>query len=344
MKKLTSKKGITLFLYFALLLLGGCTIEKSEIPKVLDLSSLNCIKPDNNGNITIEDSPIPPAAELKTRLVDGGDVDDVVLEPASSAPDDDCDKVCFTFPGVENCDALCELLWRSRPQEMKTGARIGVMETESQCPTYPYASAFKAYILNKDSLTGYMAKERSFPFTIEKDGNYRVQMTPLSANKNLDLFIFKKRGTGTGQGTTDIKNLAAWSTQPEGMTETIYLTDKGRYHIILDEKGGNNNCTEGNFILSISANTDLVFNPLLYRGKLSYYITTFKKPSADKPIAAWGIRQRKDGNVGPLIYYVAMPYILYHFPCKTCDYIIAPVYINPVTRELTMGEGATFRP
>ena len=334
-------KGLTvLFILFGL---NACQKDNKEVLKQQPMQALN-IETVSGDIVDIDESTLraPNPNALKTRLADVGDIEDVIVPPAgSAAATDSCDKVCPTFPGVFDCAILCHLIRLSKPWEIKAGQRFGVKTPEDVCQVPTIGSAFSCYEINNQTLCGYGGKEKAFPLTINTAGNYRVQVTSKSPTKDFDLFVFLKEGSGTQQQTSDVKKLETCSTFPAGKTETVHLTKKGRYHLMIDEYTNNANCSEGEFTIAVSANTNVLTLPTRKGNHLIYQFKVLKEPTENQ-LVAWALRVVHNGAVSEPRYYRSNS--RFSFNCQQFDYLVTPVYRHSVTNQIVEGDATLIHP
>ena len=299
-----------------------------------------------DGIVEIKDEmlPMPDKNALRVRAEEAvGDIEDVIAPPAGSAPaTDSCNKLCPTFPGVTHCEYLCHLIRLSKPWEIKPGQRFGVKKAENVCEVPTLGSAFSCYDTDTQQFCGYDGKEKAFPLTINNDGNYRIQVTPTSRTKDFDVFIYKKSSAGTQGQTSDDKELVACSRHSAGRTETINLTQKGRYHILVDEYSNRDDCQNGEFIVAVSANTNIVVEPTQKGHRLYYEFKVLKVPASSK-LVGWAFRLKNtEGVLSDPIRYPA--HCRFVFASSKYDYLVSPVYWNATTQETVEGAATLFRP
>jgi hypothetical protein len=217
---------------------------------------------------------------------------------------------------------------------IKLGNRIGKLNTvnlEGNAfnfkTTYNYISPGGAV-----SMGGYNGNERRHPLNIETDGHYRIQMSPLSPTRNLDMFVYKLE---VKNGQID-STLVAFGTLPAGQTETVHITKKGYYTIIVDEKNAAGSDTD--YLLAVSPHTltkatsFIQNNSLVYKFDLVVGISIYTH-------TGWAFKKKINGvwtNVGTYA-----PNTTFIFGCATCDYLVAPIFDLNTTPAVEIIEGTS---
>jgi hypothetical protein len=187
---------------------------------------------------------------------------------------------------------------------------------------------------------GYIGKDKDHPFNIKTDGNYRIQLTPKNTTRNLDLFVYKLEVKNGEIDTT----LVAFSTLPAGKTETIHLTKKGYYTIVVDERVSNS--IGSDYILAVSGDTRVKTIPILQENNELVYQFALKpnlSPSNnDNQLVAWSFQRKINGVLTDLGYYPVNS--TFNFLCETCDYLVAPVYAHKITGKIEEEAATLLRP
>jgi hypothetical protein len=329
---------------FLVLCFYACQKEASDLLLSENKSMLltDEIPADNITGIQTTAFRMPPIKPLPVRAEDDevsvvGDIEDVIAPPAGTAPaTESCDKICPSFPGVKNCENLCELIRLSKTWDIKPGQRFGLKNTQSICTVTTSGSAFSCYKSKKHQYCGYEGKEKVFPLTLENEGNYRVQVSSSSAQKDVDVFIYKK------SDTDDERELVAQSRFSTGLTETIHLTEKGSYHIFIDEYTKKSDCQDGGFTVAVSQNTNIVAKPFRSGNHLAYQLSVLKLP-ASAQLVKWAFRvQNTEGGISEPIFYTATR--CFTFLGSQNDYLVSPVYLNTATNETFEGARTLLHP
>jgi hypothetical protein len=284
--------------------------------------------------------------ETKPPVNKGGDIEDVIAPPAGEALlTETCDKVCPTFLATTQCDNLCMLLRLAQTWEIKAGQRFGAKTQQDVCGVTTTGSAFSCFELNGQKICGYEGKEKAFRLAIAEAGNYRVQLSPTDKSKNFDIFVFKNEGTDITDKLLAKKTCVAWSRNQTGAAETVHLTQRGHYYIVIDEFSTSASCNYGSFILSVSPATNIISTPTTKEGKIYYTFSVVKTPS-DAQLVAWSFRKNNPNiavgqQEGVLRYPLSCQFT---FDCADCDYLVAPVYKNTTTGVLYEDAPTMIRP
>jgi hypothetical protein len=339
------------FLLITLFFIGlyACQKEATNLLSSDQKSSLDteAIPTDNITDIQEAAFRMSSYKPLRVRIEEDvsivGDIDDVIAPPAGTAPaTDSCEKLCPTFPGVTECDYLCHLIRLSKNWDIKPGQRFGVKNVQDVCTVETAGSAFSCYQSPIQQFCGYDGREKVFPMTLDKEGNYRIQVSSNSSEKDFDVFVYKKTTSGTQQKTSDDKELVAHSRFSRGLTETIHLTEKGRYHIFIDEYSKGAGCEDGSFKIAISANTNILTKPIKRGNRLIYRFEVLKIP-ASAQLVKWSFRVKNtEGEVSEPILYAANQ--SFRFSASQNDYVVSPIYCNTATNEIFEGATTLFRP
>lgn len=287
---------------------------------------------------------MPSKTGLQLR-VETSDIEDVIAPPAGSAPaTDSCEKLCPTFPGVTDCETLCHLIRLSKNWEIKPGQRFGLKNNQSTCTVETQGSAFSCYKSPTGQLfCGYDGREKVFPLTINKEGNYRIQLSAASSKKDFDVFIYRKTTAGAQQKTSDEKELVAHSRLSAGRTETIHINETGRYHVFVDEYSNGGDCQDGDFLLSVSPDVNILTLPKSTHRGLIYQFKVVETP-LDYKLIKWSFRvQNTEG--GDFSDPIELPHHAYFsFGNIRKDYLVAPVYWSEKSQEKIEGKATLIRP
>jgi hypothetical protein len=278
-------------------------------------------------------------ADLETRsIVIGdteGDIDDVV-ELTSGV---DISNFCLTDPN--GCQLGENLKFRLAPGQRIGKAGIKDNNGGFNSPTAPQnldkgINVRSRYTLNGRTLTTLKGKEHIYQTELQTDGNYRLQLSPKFANRDVDLFVFRfVLVNGILQ-----KTLVQWSINGVGKTETLHLKQKGYYEIVVDSESDAN----GNeYTLMLSKNTPIQTQTALSNNVIVY---KFSAPTGRSGIVAenlvgWRFRRagatRTFTGAGALNSY-------YSFDCNTCDYLVTAIYRNTLSNQLAEYYATMFRP
>jgi hypothetical protein len=237
---------------------------------------------------------------------------------------------CFGTP-----DFCLELgLKVRRANSIKQGNRIGKLNTVNlegnafnSKNTYTYFSLGGVVAMG-----GYNGKERRHPLNIEADGNYRIQMSPLSPTRNLDMFVYKLE---VNNGQID-STLVAFGTLPAGQTETVHITKKGYYTIIVDEKNAAG--IDSDYLLAVSPFVNIKTTSSMQNSSLVYKFDLLTSISIYN-LTGWVFKKKINGvwtNVGTYA-----PNLSFTFGCNTCDYLVAPVFDLNTTPAVEIIEGTS---
>jgi hypothetical protein len=280
--------------------------------------------------IKIDDSNVHPAARLPTR---GGlpDIEDVPVVTSGSTIN------CQGTP--EQCAEIYLQNLRF-VNAIKPGQRLGVFGSLNlnAAPDVNNYNCYR-YISNVGILDfcGYVGKDKDHPLNLDANGNYRIQLSPKNANRNLDLFVYEHKFVNGEIDTT----LVAYSVLPAGETETVHLTKKGHYTIVVDEK--NANSAGSDYVLSVSNNTPVKAVPILTASNnLNYQFKYAFNLKQGIKLIAWSFRKKINGNWTPVGNYTTNS--TFKFGCGTCDYLVSPVYFNEYTGFVEEGDATLFRP
>ena len=330
---ITMKGNLThrvLTLTFTLLLLSfhSCR-EDAVLPSPSDVPTSKAIYPTDNV-IIIEDSG-RPSNTLETRGVIA-DIDDVTVARAGGS----------TIIG--GLDSFFNKM-HNRPGRISIGMRIGISDTISLNLRDNTFNDYNCYRINANDFCGYIGKDRDHALNISENGNYRIQVTPLSNTRNLDVFVYKH--VLLPNGIID-STVVASSTLPAGKTETVQLTEAGYYTIVVDEKVSTPRGSD--YILAVSRNTPVVTTPILKGDGTLAYQFSLKHPVSfqlDKTLIAWSLKKKivapfggRWSDLGE--YPVTSTFI---FTDMSADYAIAPVYKNRIyPNTITVGDGTLIRP
>ena len=295
--------------------------------------------------VALKDASIAAQTAEKSKT---GDIEDVTSPPAGTAAlTETCDKVCGTFEAKYDCPNLCELMRFVQTWEIKMGDRLGnktAQDVQDVCGVNTVGSAFSSYGVGATVFSGYTGKEKAFRLVINETGNYRIQVSATDKTKNFDLFIFKNDHATMANNLLDKKKLVKWNQNPTGQTETVHLTEKGHYFIVLDELAASaTSCQYGSFILSVSPNTDVVTNTTVETNRLLYDFTLLKTPESAE-LLAWSFRKSTTTptDLVPVIRYPKS--CRFSFDCSSCDYLVAPVFKNTKTGAYFEGAATVIRP
>jgi hypothetical protein len=183
---------------------------------------------------------------------------------------------------------------------------------------------------------GYNSNDKDHPLNITANGNYRIQLSAINDNTNLDMFIYRHTVKSNGDIDTTV---VAYSNLPAGMTETIHLTKKGYYTIVVDGKAVSTNSS--GYVLSVSSDTDVRVRPILTSdNELVYQFRSL--PQVGLELKYWSFRKKVLGQWIELGRFD--PTSTFGFSCNSCDYLVSPVYLKTATNTLIEGEGTLFRP
>jgi hypothetical protein len=313
-------KNVSLFALIVLLFsLNAC--QKDAISPIADVETTtnSTLSATDLTNLkTSEFVKVPAIPEtndsktLLTRSTDKSDIQDVYPNTSS-----DFQVYCTVF----NDDCIATQLSLRNFNSIKEGTRIGKLSTVN-LEGSNLRNAKNTYISHTNvgviAMGGYNGKENRHPFKIEEDGNYRIQLTPLSATRNLDVFVYKLTPRN---GEID-STLVAYGTLPAGKTETVHIGKKGYYTIIVDEKDAYG--TDTNYMLSVSQHTSVKTTPILQYGELSYKFDNIY-PFGSYSHTGWNIKGRTSGSWINLGNFTAGS-ILTFTSCNSCDYLVTPLF------------------
>jgi hypothetical protein len=319
-------KIVSIFALIVLLFsLNAC--QKDAIAPAIEASSLQTPSSIDVQNIvTVPDVPdARQTLSLGTRN-NIPDIKDTLM------PTIDVLIACFGTPDV----CLEAGLKVRRANSIKPGNRIGLLNTVNLEGNAINLKTIYNYIAPNGggavSMVGYNGKERRHPLNIEADGNYRIQMSPLSPTRNLDMFVYKLE---VKNGQID-STLVAFGTLPAGQTETVHITKKGYYTIIVDEKNAAGSDTD--YLLAVSPHTltkatsFIQNNSLVYKFDLVVGISIYTH-------TGWAFKKKINGvwtDVGTFA-----PTTSFIFGCSTCDYLVAPVFDLNTTPAVEIIEGTS---
>jgi hypothetical protein len=186
------------------------------------------------------------------------------------------------------------------------------------------------YQYGGQNVCGYTGREITHPLNVPVNGNYRIQLTPKNPNRDFDVFVYRY-AIVNGVFT---KTLVGFGVFPQGKTETITITQQGEYDIVVDEYPNSSGVVgsgDGSYILAISSNTTVKttasYNQNTNNVSYQFGITANSAPIGYR-LESWYFK-RKNGavwqNAGT---YPATQ--SFTFSCGTCDYAVAPIYINAI--------------
>ena len=267
--------------------------------------------------------------ELGTRAADLSDIKDTLvptIEPIIT---------CLVF----NDDCIETQLKLRRINSIKPGYRIGKLSTVNlESPLLANRKSVYTYHSDQGVLAmgGYHGKESGHPLNIAADGHYRIQMSPLSATHNLDVFVYKLEVKNNKIDST----LVTYSTLPAGETETVHITKKGCYTIVVDEKSAAGLNTD--YLLAVSPYTSIKTtsfmqnSDLIYKFELLIGISIYHQ-------TGWSFRKKINGVWTNLGTFPTESNFVFN-NCSTCDYLVAPIFRNNVSGEIVEGKATLIHP
>ena len=266
-----------------------------------------------------------------------------ILSTRGTLPDIE-DELVIVVGGSINCignpDSCLESAIKLRMGlRIDVGQRIGNLSALTLNMGFNRKTCYRHYSeVGVMDMCGYTGKENNHVLDIKTDGNYRVQLSPKHTARNLDMFIYKYTPNYTTHRIDTA--LVAFSTLLAGKTETVHLTKKGYYTIVVDEHELSG--TTSNYTLSVSENTDIKTTPILYNDDLIYQFQSIKTLNPNTQLAAWNFKRKINGVLTNLGNYY--PNNTFSFSCTTCDYLVSPVYINTLTGNTMEGAATMIRP
>jgi hypothetical protein len=279
-------------------------------------------------------------ADLETRNIIIGDTEGDIEDVAEITSGAEIIDLCLTAPN--GCQFGESLKFRLAP-----GQRIGKAGIKDNnnpnlsSPTAPQnlnsgTNIRSKYTLNGRTLTTLKGKEHIYQTELQTDGNYRLQLSPKFANRDVDLFVFR---LSLVNGVIQ-KTLVQWSINGVGKTETLHLKQKGYYEIVVDSESDAN----GNeYTLMLSKNTPIQTQTALYNNTIVYKFTAPTGRSGIIPETLTSLRFRRAGVTRTFTGAAALT-TYYLFDCSTCDYLVTAIYRNNVTGQLTEYYATMLRP
>jgi hypothetical protein len=209
------------------------------------------------------------------------------------------------------------------PNSIDRGKRLGIADRQHLDAG---TNRIHSYKLPSRTVSGFIAKERTYYLKLPSNvvnGNYRVQLSPKYANRDVDIFVYK---LSVVNGVL-VRTLKAWGINGPGLTETLHLSESGYYELIVDSQSS----TLGNdYILSVSQNTRIKTNTRIVNNKVQYQFAT-NPVLGFETLIGWRI-QRAGSPVATVFTPVNLFFI---FGCSnTCHYFITPVYRNTKTNQV----------
>lgn len=303
----------------------------------------NIVEPNANDTPTYQTEQIYPITDFTT-LPETGRPDNTLSTRGDLADIDDVPAVrtgssihCHGTP--YECKKMYMDFFR---KPLKPGQRVGVqtpvsLDLENMAINHQNCYRYYSQVGVMD-FCGYIGKDREHPLNIETNGNYRIQVSALSNNRNLDVFVFKHRLFSDGRVDTTV---VAYSTLPAGHTETLHLTEAGYYTIVVDEKVSNP--VGSDYILSVSKNTPIKTTPILRTdGTLVYQFSLVSPPSNNEYLIGWSFKKKISRQWVDLGSYGYQNTFI--FSCSSCDYLVSPVYQSTIVNATREGSGTLIRP
>lgn len=320
-----------LFLTLALILINFTSCQKDAIAPTTENSTLI----NSEQVFAVEDIVSlgdmgRPVSSIQTRG-DLPDIDDVPVVTSG---------IIINCGGTPYECAIERLETQRFINAIKVGQRLGVYDNLALSSSTSKYNCYRHYSdIGVRDFCGYIGKEKDHALNIKTNGNYRIQLTPKSSTRNLDLFIYKH--TVAPNGYID-STLVSFSTLPAGLTETVHLKEAGYYTIVVDEKVSNP--TGSDYILSVSTNTPVITVPILRSDNTLIYQFIQNPASATKSrqLIAWNFKRKIGGVMTDLGNY--SPFSTFRFTCSTCDYLVSPVYYNTNTGLNEEGTATVIRP
>jgi hypothetical protein len=246
-----------------------------------------------------------------------GDLEDVPEVTAGQA----LQLSCILNPN--GCDDELMIGSPPVPNSIDRGKRLGIADRQHLDAG---TNKIHSYKLPTRTVSGFVAKERTYYLKLPTNvanANYRIQLSPKFANRDVDIFVYKM---SVVNGVL-VRTLKAWGINGPGLTETLHLSESGYYELIVDSQSA----TLGNdYILSVSKNTAIKTNTRIVNNKVQYQFST-QSVLGLETLIGWRIQR-----VGSSVATVYTPVNLFFiFGCSnTCHYYITPVYRNTRTNQV----------
>jgi hypothetical protein len=223
-----------------------------------------------------------------------------------------------------------------RANSIKPGQRQGIYNGLSLDDLEGF-NKYNCYRSTTRSYCGYTGKDKDHPLNISSDGNYRIQLSAKNADRNLDLFVYQHRVIDSRIDTI----LVASSILHAGKTETIHLTEKGYYTLVVDEKTPHS--IGSDYFIAVSLNTPVKAIPIVKSNNdLLYQFQHVLPSSQNLTFSSWAFRVKVNGVWQSMGNFPITT--TFSFLCNTCDYLVSPVYINQSTGLTEEGSATLIRP
>ena len=269
-----------------LVLLSACQKENQEnlLDTPLDTSKSELLKAEMTHNQNVEVIDIESLVKTNRRA------------PAAQEPPGDLEDVpevtdgaalrasCVSNPNGCDDDLMVGGNENPVPNSIAVGKRLGIAGVQN---LNNGNDNIKSYTLPTGKiLTGFNARERVSYLKIPQNGKYRIQLSANNGNRDVDIFVYK---LGVVNGQIVKTGMKAWGINASGFTETIHLTEKGYYMLILDsQQSGNNN----NYVLSVSKNTTISTNTRIVNNKMAYQFVSSQPNLGFETFVQWRFQQR----------------------------------------------------
>jgi hypothetical protein len=326
-------KNLSVFALVALLFsLNAC--QKESINPISGDVTASTTTTQNLKNETIDVSAITiperASATTLTTRADLSDIKDVI--PANS-------EIIIACVGTPKVCTETRLGIR-RANTIKPGERIGVSSAVS-LSSAPASNRKEIYSRSTDAgvmaYGTYKGKDNHHPLNITADGDYRIQMTPINTNRNLDMFIYKLEVRDNGSIDSTLVEIGRL---PSGKTETVHLRKKGFYTIIIDEELASN--TGAAYMLAVSPAMNTNTKVTLSNNNLIYDFDVIVGISIEN-LSGWTFKRKVNSDWVDLGTFAATSTFVF-LNAPNSDYLVAPVFTNNVTGTTRTAAFTMIRP